>query len=116
MDALEDKVRYSRSARDIYRMYKNNPTIVSRILNNRGIEESAFKSVETLEIALDAERRRLIHANEYRLECYAAAAGRWAENWKEVEKETIGLSLLEAHRVVIKRAMDILPCTIETRE
>lgn len=112
MDALEDKVRYSRSAREILSIYKNDPILVSRILNKRGIEESAFMNVETLEIALDAERRRLIHANERRLECYSMAAKSWADIWKNIEKEIFGLSLMDAHRIIAKNALGILPFTL----
>jgi hypothetical protein len=109
MNILEDKVRYSRSARDILGIYQTGPKLVLEILHERGIDKNALANIETLEAALDAERRRLMHANERRLERYSSAAERWAEIWKEVEKETEGLSLLEAHGIIKKRATGVLP-------
>ena len=68
-----------------------------------------------MEIALDAERRRLIHANENRLSKYRAAATAWADMWTEIEKETSGLSLQEAHTLITRRAESILPQNINDR-
>lgn len=115
MALLEDRVRYSRSAREILGMYQNTPTLVSDILRKRGIEESALTTIETIEIALDAERRRLMHANECRLERYSFAAEKWAEIWKGLEKETVGLSLVKANAIIVKRAEEILPFTLSAR-
>jgi hypothetical protein len=112
METEADTLRYSRSARDIISIFLQNPALVSQILAERGIEPNACVNVETLEIALDAERRRLMHANERRLERYALAVEGWAEIWKNVEKETIGLSLLEAHKKITARAEGVLPFTI----
>jgi len=112
LDKPEDKLRYSRSAREILAMYQNDPTLVSGIMHERGIAQSALANLESLEAALDAERRRLMHTNERRLEQYSSAAESWAKTWKEMEKETSGLSLMEAHRIIVKRATDILPFTI----
>jgi hypothetical protein len=112
MGTTADSLRYSRSARDILSTYQKDPMLVTTILQNRGIEQGALANVEMLETALDAERRRLIHANERRLERYSFAANGWAEIWKKVEKETIGLSLLEAHKIIMARAAGILPFTL----
>ncbi|MBN1575688.1 MAG: hypothetical protein JW913_04000 [Chitinispirillaceae bacterium] len=116
MDLLEDRIRYSRSAREILDIYRNDPASVMRIVHERGIEKSAFASIETLETALDAERRRLIHANERRLERYSSAAERWAEIWNEVEKETAGLSLMDAHAIIKEKASGILPFKLSVGE
>jgi len=116
LDILDDKLRYSRSARDIFDIYKNNPALASKILLERGIEERCLENIETLETALDAERRRLMHANERRLERYSLAAESWAEIWKEVEKETGGFSLTEAHKIIAKRATGILPFTLSAED
>jgi hypothetical protein len=110
----EDKLRFSRSAREILGIYQNSPALVLEILHERGIEESALANIETIETALDAERRRLMHTNERRLERYSTAAERWAEIWEEVEKETVGLPLMEAHKIIQKRAAGVLPFTIFT--
>jgi hypothetical protein len=112
MEKLEDKVRFSRSARDIFGFFQENPTIVSEIMLKRGIQLNSLISIETLETALDAERRRLMHTNEHRLERYSLAAEKWAAIWKDVEKETNGLSLMQAHRVIGKMAEDILPFSL----
>jgi hypothetical protein len=64
---------------------------------------------EALEEALDHERRGLMRANEERLVRYRAAAEAWAGVWPDVQRQIEGLSLLEAHRLVILRAEGILP-------
>ena len=109
MDLPELHLRYSRSARDILAAHAENPGLVSRILEERGVGNDIFDSREALESALDAERRRLMHANERRLGLYASAAQSWANIWKEVQKQTEGLSLLEAHNIIKSKASGILP-------
>jgi hypothetical protein len=112
MVSIEDTVRYSRSARDLFDLYAKTPAIVISILLERGMGKDAFKAIETLEAALDAERRRLMHANENRLLKYLSASQAWSGIWKEVEKEIAGLSLMEAHKIIVKRAEVILPKTL----
>ncbi len=109
MTAVENKLRYSRSAREILAVYDKNPDAVVAVLKDRGIENDALETPDALETALDAERRGLMHANENRLARYAAAAQAWSEIWKDVEKETNGLSLLKAHAVITERADGLLP-------
>ena len=113
MGAFSEKVRYSRSARELLDFFKSDPGTVIPILEERGIAKDTLTGIETLEIALDAERRRLIHLNENRLLRYVVASKEWSETWKEVEKETAGLSLLKAHKIIIERANGILPKSIE---
>jgi hypothetical protein len=112
MTAGEDQVRYSRSAREILDFFRESPSEVAALLAERGIGTKALKNRESLEAALDAERRRLIHANERRLARYAAAARAWVEIWKDVERALAGLPLLEAHGIVVKRAEGVLPFTL----
>jgi hypothetical protein len=109
MTSDEDSIRYSRSARDILDFYTKDPDSVVSILAERGIGKDALKDVPSLEAALDAERRRLMHANENRLSKYVSAAQTWSDNWKTVEKEIAGLSLLDAHKVIIEKAEGFLP-------
>ena len=63
----------------------------------------------TLEVALDAERRRLIHANESRLRRYMEAAADWADVWPGIAREISGMPLSEAHAIVVSRAVGVLP-------
>ncbi|HKH45123.1 MAG TPA: hypothetical protein VKM72_10710 [Thermoanaerobaculia bacterium] len=62
-----------------------------------------------LEDALDRERRVLMRINEERLARYQTAAEAWARLWPEVQRQLEGLSLLDAHRVVVSRAEGVLP-------
>lgn len=109
IDSLELRLRYSRSARDILAACENDPTPVYRIFKERGIGKEAFETLETLESALDAERRQLMHANERRLGLYTSAARSWVKIWKEVEKQTKDVSLQDAHAVIRNKASGILP-------
>ena len=112
MNSLEDTIRYSRSARDLFDLYVKTPESVISILFERGIGKDALKDITILETALDAERRRLMRANETRLLKYLSASQAWSEIWKDVEKEIAGLSLMDAHKIIVQRAEGILPQTL----
>jgi len=114
IEHVEGRLRYSRSAREIIEMYRQNPDLVALVMKERGIDPLALKTIEALEIALDAERRMLIHENEKRLAGYAAAAKEWSLCWKEVEKKTAGLSLQDAHQILVSHAENVLPKTLST--
>jgi hypothetical protein len=62
-----------------------------------------------LEVALDAERRELIHANEQRLQSYIDASHAWRDAWPEIGAETEEMSLRDAHRHIVRRAERVLP-------
>ena len=112
MGAMEDKARYSRSAREILDICVEHRSMLELILQERGIGSDALQNLELLEVALDAERRRLMHANERRLARFADAAVKWSGVWKDVERQLSGMPLHEAHRVIVSRAEGILPFRI----
>jgi hypothetical protein len=114
MEHIEERLRYSRSAREINEWYLQDPDKVTALTKERGIDPGSLRTVELLEMALDAERRRLIHQNERRLAGYATAAKEWSGCWKEVERKTAGLPLLEAHQILAGFAEKVLPKKIET--
>jgi hypothetical protein len=114
MAALENRIRYSRSAREIVGYYKQNAELVSRLMQERGIAPDSLKSVEALETALDVERRVLIHANERRLERYLSVGRAWSERWKKIEQEIHGLRLIQAHAMICEQAAGILPYSVAT--
>jgi len=105
-------LRYSRSARELVTAYRRNNKKVLAILNERGIPVEATISVEAMEIALDAERRRLIHVNEHRLSKYSEAASTWAKRWKSIEKKIAGMPLSQAHEFITEQAESILPVNL----
>jgi len=104
-----DMLKYSRSARDIMSLHKRNPEQTEKILLSRGIPPAALQDRDQLEAALDAERRRLMHANENRLAEYIDAAEPWRISWQDVASSTAGLPLREAHQRLVERASAILP-------
>jgi len=105
----EQQLLFSRSARDIMVLAEQNPALVKALAARRPVLASAANGLEDLEAALDAERRKLIHANERRLHGYLLAAERWRTMWPEVAQEIEGLPLGAAHRVVVERASGVLP-------
>jgi hypothetical protein len=112
MASLESRVRYSRSAREMTGVFTNNPDLVIRLMQERGIVPDSLKTIDTLEAALDIERRKLIHANERRLSRYLEAAQEWSKRWKEVERTMHGLPLLQAHEQISRQAATVLPFTV----
>ena len=112
---LEDpaeQLLYSRSARDIRALAERHPDLVARLAGERPLLGLAEAPREEIEAALDAERRRLIHANERRLARYVEAARAWRALWPAVAQETAGHPLREAHAVVVARAEGVLPFEI----
>jgi hypothetical protein len=112
MTGIENKIRYSRSAKEIIGYIRTDPDLVIRIMKERGISKESLGSVNLLEQALDEERRRLMHANEQRLTRYLENAKQWQALWKEVEREVQGRTLIDAHSLIVERAKTILPFSV----
>jgi len=104
-----DQLLVSRSARDILALADRHPDLIGELAPMRPLLLLTRDGRGPLEVALDAERRAMMRANEERLERYAAAASAWAAAWPAVERETAGLPLLEAHEIICRRADGILP-------
>ncbi|HXV63522.1 MAG TPA: hypothetical protein VEK15_22665 [Vicinamibacteria bacterium] len=113
MNRPELELLYSRSARDLIRLSREHPGVSERLTEARPLLAFISQGRERLEQELDAERRRLIRLNEARLKAYGDAAADWYALWPSVAVETAGLSLLEAHEIVVSRAEGVLPTTIE---
>jgi len=109
LDNPRDQFLFSRSARDLTLLAAQYPELVRDLSSARPVLASVSQGADALESALDAERRRLIHANEDRLQNYLDAAAAWREAWPGIEAETEGLSLEDAHRAIVRRAENILP-------
>lgn len=88
---------------------REHPGLLETLAAQRPLLRRVDEGVEALEVALDAERRQLIHANEERLARYMAAAEPWAQIWPEVAREIDGKPLSEAQRIVCRRAQEPLP-------
>jgi hypothetical protein len=100
---------YSRSSRDLIKLADEHPAVLAEVILQRPLLARIAEGREILEEALDRERRVLIRTNEERLARYQSAAEAWAGLWPEVQRQIAGLSLLEAHRLIILRAEGILP-------
>ncbi len=109
MASIRDQLLFSRSARDLIRLAEEEPELVQELKEQRGLLGVVAKGRDELEVALDAERRSLMRANEHRLERYLAASGKWRAKWKEIVAETGSLDLREAHRIIVRKAADLLP-------
>ena len=109
MDSVRDQLLFSRSARDLIRLAEEEPELVRELKEERGVLAVVAKGRDELEVALDAERRSLMRANEHRLERYLAVSGKWRAEWNETVAETRFLDLREAHRVIVRKAAELLP-------
>jgi hypothetical protein len=107
MDSIEDRFRFSRSARDLVELRARHPEIAVKISSERPLVAIADESL--LEKALDDERRSLIHANEKRLARYLSASESWAREWKKIEREVASLPLRQANDIVTEAAQKVLP-------
>jgi hypothetical protein len=109
LDAPCDQLRFSRSARDLTQCAARHPELVRELSDERPVLVSIAHGMDALETALDAERRRLMHANEARLQRYLDAAAVWREAWPRVEAGLDGLALEEAHDRIVQQAETLLP-------
>jgi hypothetical protein len=109
---LEDphsQLLFSRSSRDLIRLAREHPDALAAALPQRPVLAHIGRGREALDEALDRERRVLMRADEARLARYRAAAEAWAAAWPDVSRQIAGLSLPQAHRIVVARAEDLLP-------
>lgn len=104
-----DRLRYSRSARDLLELAEAHPDLLSRITAERPALAAVPSGRDALEEALDRERRSLMRANEARLRSYQEAAAKWASTWTSLLREIEGLPLRHAHEHLVQRATGLLP-------
>ncbi len=109
MENPRDILLYSRSARDIIELVGAFPKLVEEIKESRELLLKLPCSIDELEKELDAERRKLMHANEDRLLKYTKASQKWAEKWIEVQSLVSGRTLTESHAIILKNAEGVLP-------
>lgn len=114
MTDVEDQLLYSRSARDLTQLEKRYPVLVESLKEKRPLLGMIPEGVERLEVALDAERRALIHANEARLNVYHRASSDWRARWPQIASDIDGLPLTAAHKVIIACAEQSLPFSVST--
>jgi hypothetical protein len=107
-----DRLRYSRSARDLAAIAGKHPDLVKALSRERAVLGVIDRGREELERALDAERRRLMRANEERLAGFLQAAIPWRAAWPGVEDKMKGLPLSRAHGIMVQEAEGVLPFQI----
>jgi hypothetical protein len=77
MTDVRDRLRFSRSARDIARLLGEHPELRAEAIAARPALRAAASGEEALGAALDAERRESIRKNEASLSAYGEAARAW---------------------------------------
>jgi hypothetical protein len=100
---------YSRSSRDLIKLAEEHPEALAEVVQQRPLLARIAEGRDALEEALDRERRMLIRANEERLARYLSATEGWAKLWPDVQRQIEGLSLPDAHQLVISHAEGVLP-------
>ncbi len=106
--SVREQMLWSRSARDLIRLAAEHPDLPEQLAPERPLLSQVKQGRQTLEAALDFERRELLRADENRLEHYALAAQEWTHNWPQLKAQISGLSLRAAHKIVVEHAQ-ILP-------
>lgn len=108
-----DQLIYSRSAGDLINLANEYPEMIAELIPLRPILKKIAEGRDSLEQALDAERRTLIHDNEKRLKAYIEAAQEWLGLWPSIQKEICNLPLIKAHKIIIDRALTVLPFSLD---
>ncbi len=109
LDDPERQLLYTRSARDMLDLAAQHPGLVTRLAELRPVLRSIALGRDALEEALDRERRRLMRADEDRLNAYMTAASRWADAWPATQRIIADLPLEQAHARMVDRASGLLP-------
>jgi hypothetical protein len=109
MTDLQAQFLYSRSSRDLIRLAEEHPAALAEAIRQRPLLARIAEGRDALDEALDHERRELMRANEERLARYLASTEAWEALWPEVLRQIEGLSLPEAHRLLVSRAEGVLP-------
>lgn len=113
MQAPESQFLYSRSARDLFKLSKENPDLLNKLLSKRPLLKDCSNGVEAIEIALDAERRTMIKEDALRMQKYFKASEDWRQQWSNIEKKIISLNLLDTHNILVEQALNYLPFAVD---
>ncbi|MGB6222088.1 hypothetical protein [Haloferula sp.] len=106
----EVQVLHSRSARDLIAAASETPDLVRGLESQRPLLLHALlKNRDTLEEALDKERRQLMRADENRLAAFSAASATWRTVWPALQPSLTGMPLKKAHALILQAAEDELP-------
>jgi hypothetical protein len=103
----------SRSARDLIALATEYPDLLDQLVSKRPVLRHVHDGRDGLEVALDAERRELMHANERRLQSYMDAAQAWLDAWPGIDAEVPEMPLREAHAALVAHAEGRLPFQVE---
>ncbi|MDZ4789499.1 MAG: hypothetical protein SH807_11225 [Blastochloris sp.] len=106
---IDGQIFYSRSARDLMELKTSHPDAWQEGLKKREILQSATLGLESLEAALDREKRLLIRENEVRLDRYEKASTAWSVCWQKLSKQNNKHNLMDTHANLIAHAEGVLP-------
>ncbi len=109
MEAIEDRVLWSRSARELLSMRKTHPGLFATLVKERPLLGLETDELHAWEAALDRERRDWMHRNEERLAVYARASEKWRLAWMGVDSRMQGHVLVDSHRIMVDAAEQLLP-------
>jgi len=104
----------SRSAQDLIALAQEQPDLLDQLVSKRPVLRHVRDGRDGLEVALDAERRALMHANEHRLQLYMDAAQAWLGAWPQIDTEIADMPLREAHATLVAYAEGRLPFRVES--
>src|SRR5262249_1394272 len=106
---LSSGQEFSRSPRDILRLFRENAGLQAEVIAVRPALGAAARGEDALAAALDAERRELIRAHEKRLAAYDRASMKWRAAWPDVEKKMQHVPLRQAHAIMVREAESFPP-------
>lgn len=112
LDNVDDQILLSRSARDLIDLVRANPSAAARMVSQRPLLAKVADGEDALAVALDAERRTLMKADEARLSRYQAASQAWERVWPELSSGISQLPLGQAHEMLCTAALELLPVSV----
>lgn len=112
---LEDpreRLRYSRSPRDLAERMRAHPDLARELAPERPLLAADPSDEEALAERLDAEARAAMRADARRMARYQEALKPWAERFRALDAELRRMPLLEAHRRMREEAEGVLPVEV----
>lgn len=109
LETVEERLLWSRSALDLMVLATQFPELTRETAAQSPLLRQINAGRDSLEVALDAERRALMGVDRERLQIYSQAARNWTANWMNLDKQIAELPLRVAHAIVAEVAHSLLP-------
>lgn len=112
MKSPQEKILYSRSARDLVVLKEEHTDLFYSLVNQRPALKHVDSELQNLEKAIFEEQLCFMKEDEARLVKYSLAAEVFKSKWLEISKKISAVKLSDSHDIILKEASKYLPKSI----